>query len=153
MRRKLLRSQGRTEVGVALAYDRQSQRAHLRRQTVVAWFAAAFGQQARRAVVLEATQQGKPDDASRQSACRRPPHAVDLIEPEKHLKPTELLLAHRHHHHGAPPGTPNPQECRLNFAQGCHLYLYIALTTRRRKIAIMSSPVTHLRTATAGRVA
>jgi hypothetical protein len=59
MRRKLLRSQGRTEVGVALAYDRQSQHAHLRRQTVVARLAAAFGQQARRAVVLEATQQAE----------------------------------------------------------------------------------------------
>jgi lipopolysaccharide transport system ATP-binding protein len=49
------------------------------------------------------------------------------LNAQQHLKPAELLLAHRHHRHGASPGTQNPGECHLNFAQGCHLY--IARTT------------------------
>src|SRR6202023_403313 len=30
------------------------------------------------------------------------------LNPQQHVKTAELLLAHRHHRHGAPPGTPEP---------------------------------------------
>src|SRR6516165_5688764 len=43
--------------------------------------------------------------------------------------PIELLLAHRQHHHGAPPGPHSPRRCHLYIAERCHLY--IALTSVR----------------------
>src|SRR6202011_1921948 len=30
------------------------------------------------------------------------------LNPQQHVKTAELLLAHRQHRHGAPPGTPEP---------------------------------------------
>jgi hypothetical protein len=54
--------------------------------------------------------------------------------PQQNLKPAELLLAHRHHRHGAPSGTQNPGECHVYFAQGCHLY--IALTVGMPRLSV-----------------
>jgi len=55
------------------------------------------------------------------------------LNPQQHVKTVELLPAHRQHRHGAPPGTPEPRECHLYFAEGCHLYM--ALTGASRIIA------------------
>ena len=51
--------QGRAEVGVSLAHDRQCQGANLSREPMVAGFASALGEQARGTVPLEAMQQAK----------------------------------------------------------------------------------------------
>src|SRR5215831_5613805 len=40
------------------------------------------------------------------------------LNPQQHVKTVELLPAHRQHRHGAPPGTPEPRECHLYFAEG-----------------------------------
>src|SRR5207248_1168748 len=53
---------------------------------------------------------------------------------QQHLKPAELLLAHRHHRHRTPPGTPRAGECLLNFAEVCHLYNALTSKSRIRRI-------------------
>jgi len=52
---QLLSRQGRAEVGVSVAHDRQRQGANLSGQPMVAGSASALGKQARGAVLLEAT--------------------------------------------------------------------------------------------------
>ncbi len=56
---QLLRRQGRAEVGVSLAHDRQRQGANLSGEPMVAGFAPVLGEQARGAVLLESAQQTK----------------------------------------------------------------------------------------------
>src|SRR6516225_9326449 len=56
---ELLRRQGRAEIGVSLAHDRQRQGANLSREPMVAGFASALGEQARDTVLLQAAQQAK----------------------------------------------------------------------------------------------
>src|ERR1700679_1262448 len=76
---------------------------------MIAGFAPMFGKQACGAVLLEAAQQTKylPSSQPDQRARVGDPQAPGL-DAQQHLKPAELLLAHRHHRHGAPPGTPEP---------------------------------------------
>src|ERR1700758_3287786 len=76
---------------------------------MIAGFASVLGKQARGAVLLEATQQAK-----RLTPLKPDQHAgvtdtqATRLNPQQHLKTAELLLAHRQHRHGAPPGTPEP---------------------------------------------
>ena len=56
---QLLRRQGRAEIGVLLAHDRQRQLANLGRQPMVARFTAALGDQAPGTVLLQTAQQTK----------------------------------------------------------------------------------------------
>jgi hypothetical protein len=56
---QLLRRQGRAEVGIPLAHDRQRQSANISGEPMIAGFASVLGKQARGTVLLEATQQTK----------------------------------------------------------------------------------------------
>ena len=94
---QLLRRQGRAKVGVPLAYDRQRQGANLSGEPMVAGLAPVFGKQARRTVLLEAAQQTKhlaplqPNQRTGVTDAQTP-----RLNPQQHVKTTELLLAHRH---------------------------------------------------------
>src|SRR5271168_266368 len=76
---------------------------------MVAGFASVLGKQARGAVLLEAAQQAKyltplqTDQFTRVGNTK-----TTRLNPQQYLKPAELLLAHRHHRHGASSGTPEP---------------------------------------------
>src|SRR5271169_4502161 len=56
---QLLRRQGRAEIGVSIAHDRQGKSTNFGRQTVIAGFASALRQQAGGTVLLEPAQQTK----------------------------------------------------------------------------------------------
>src|ERR1700720_3037322 len=76
---------------------------------MVAGFASALGKQARGAVLLEAAQQAKhltPLQADQRTGVTDT--QATRLKPQQHVKTAELPLAHRHHRHGAPPGTPEP---------------------------------------------
>src|SRR3954464_7838758 len=50
--------------------------------------------------------------------------------PLSRADPTPLLRSpplYRHDRHGASPVTSGPGECHLYFAEGCHLYIAVAL--------------------------
>src|SRR5437868_11241768 len=76
---------------------------------MVAGLAPVFGKQAGGTLLFEAAQQTKhltplqPDQHT---------GVIDTqttrLDPQQHVKAAELLLAHRQHHQGAPPGTPEP---------------------------------------------
>src|ERR1700751_5986336 len=76
---------------------------------MVAGLAPVFGKQARPTVLLEAAQQTEhlaplqPDQHTGVTDAQ-----TTRLNPQQHVKTAELLLAHRHHRHGAPPGTPEP---------------------------------------------
>src|SRR6476660_9150875 len=76
---------------------------------MIAGFASVLGKQARRTVLLEATQQTKhltPLQADQHTGVSNT--QTTRLNPQQHLKPAELLLAHRQHRQGAPPRTPEP---------------------------------------------
>src|ERR1700731_2681645 len=76
---------------------------------MIAGFASVLGKQARGPVLLEATQQTKhltPLQADQHTGVSNT--QTTRLNPQQHLKPAELLLAHRQHRQGAPPGTPEP---------------------------------------------
>src|ERR1700738_3004455 len=76
---------------------------------MIAGFASVLGKQARRTGLLEATQQTKhltPLQADQHTGVSNT--QTTRLNPQQHLKPAELLLAHRQHRQGAPPGTPEP---------------------------------------------
>src|SRR6478736_4102597 len=76
---------------------------------MVAGSASALGEQACRTVLLEAAQQAKhltPLEADQHTGVTDT--QATRLNPQQHVKTAELLLAHRHHRHGAPPGTPEP---------------------------------------------
>src|SRR6476660_2481982 len=76
---------------------------------MVAGFASALGKQARGTVLFEAAQQTKhltPLQADQHTGVTDT--QATRLNPQQHVKTAELLLAHRHHRHGAPPGTPEP---------------------------------------------
>src|SRR6476646_9497628 len=109
MLRQLLRRQGWAKVPVALAHQRQRQLPGLGRQAVVARLAAALGDKADSTILFEAAQQPehlvafKPDQCA--GVCNTQParrHA------QQHAQPIEFPFAHRHHRHGASPGTLDP---------------------------------------------
>src|ERR1700730_13653862 len=106
---QLLRRQTRAKVAIPLAHNRHRESANLSGQPVVAGLAAALGKQARGAVLLEAAQQTKhltPLYADQHTGVTDT--QATRLNPQQHVKTAELLLAHRHHRHGAPPGTPEP---------------------------------------------
>src|SRR5271163_1854971 len=106
---QLLRRQGRAEVGVAVAHDRQCKVTNFGRQTVIAGFAASLRQQARGTVLLETAQQAKYLTPLQSDQFTRVGNTkTTRLNPQQYLKPAELLLAHRHHRHGASSGTPEP---------------------------------------------
>ena len=130
VRRQLLRRQGRAEVGIPLAHKRQRQRANLAGQPMIARLAAVPGNQARGTVLLEAAQQTKhltPPQPDQRAGIGYPQPAG--LHAQQHLKPAELLLAHRHHRHGAPPGTPEPGGVSPLFCRGVSS-LYCGYTRR-----------------------
>src|SRR6476620_9305278 len=76
---------------------------------MVAGSASALGEQACRTVLLEAAQQAKhltPLEADQHTGITDT--QATRLNPQQHVKTAELLLAHRQHRHGAPPGTPEP---------------------------------------------
>src|SRR5580692_12762617 len=76
---------------------------------MIAGFASVLGKQARGTVLLEATQQTKhltPLQADQHTGVSNT--QTTRLNPQQHVKTAELLLAHRQHRHGAPPGTPKP---------------------------------------------
>src|SRR3984893_8008750 len=76
---------------------------------MIAGFASVLGKQARGTVLLEATQQTKhltPLQADQHTGVSNT--QTTRLNPQQHVKTAELLLAHRQHRHGAPPGTPEP---------------------------------------------
>src|SRR6202035_3593389 len=76
---------------------------------MIAGLASVLGKQARGTVLLEATQQTKhltPLQADQHTGVSNT--QTTRLNPQQHLKPAELLLAHRQHRQGAPPGTPEP---------------------------------------------
>ncbi len=91
---------------------------------MIARLAAPPRQQAWGAILLEATQQAEylPTMQTHQNT-----GVGDMqpsrLNPQQHVEPAELLLAHRQHRHDASPGPQNPSECHLYFAEGCHLYI------------------------------
>ncbi len=84
---------------------------------MIARFAAALRHQACGAVLLETAQQAKdltPAQSNQLTRVGNP--KTTRLNLQQNLEPAELLLAHRHHRHGAPPGTPksggvSPQLC------------------------------------------
>src|SRR5271168_4729796 len=107
---ELLRRQGRAEVGVSVAHDRQCKVTNFGRQTVIAGFAAALRQQARGTVLLETAQQAKYLTPLQADQFTRVGNTqTTRLNLQQNLKPAELLLAHRHHRHGATPRTPKPE--------------------------------------------
>src|SRR5712671_356422 len=74
---------------------------------MIAGFASVLGKQARGTVLLEATQQTKhltPLQADQHTGVSNT--QTTRLNSQQHLKPAELLLAHRQHRQGAPPGDP-----------------------------------------------
>src|SRR5271166_1314051 len=76
---------------------------------MVAGFAAVLGKQARHTVLFEAAQQTKHLAPLQPNQRTGVTHTqTTRLNPQQHLKTAELLLAHRQHRQGAPPGTPEP---------------------------------------------
>src|ERR1700751_2752216 len=55
------------------------------------------------------------------------------LNPQQHVEAAKLLLAHRHHRHGAPPGTPEPGEVSPLSCKGVSS-LYCAYTQMSHNI-------------------
>src|ERR1700680_3768954 len=101
---------------------------------MIAGFASVLEKQARGTVLLEATQQTKhltPLQADQHTGVSNT--QTPRLNPQQHLKPAELLLAHRQHRQGAPPGTPEPGGVSPLSCRGVSS-LYCAYTQCRRKI-------------------
>src|SRR5258708_6437470 len=101
---------------------------------MIAGFASVLGKQARGTVLLEATQQTKhltPLQADQHTGVSNT--QTTRLNPQQHLKPAELLLAHRQHRQGAPPGTPEPGGVSPLSCRGVSS-LYCAYIGCRRKI-------------------
>src|ERR1700733_8640868 len=76
---------------------------------MIARLAAPPRQQAWGAILLESTQQAKhlPTMQTHQRTGVGDTQPSRL-NPQQHVEPAELLLAHRQHRHDASPGTPKP---------------------------------------------
>src|SRR5580693_81410 len=101
---------------------------------MVAGLASALAKQARGTVLLEAAQQTKhltPLQADQHTGVTDT--QATRLNPQQHVKTAELLLAHRQHRHGAPPGTPEPGDVSPLSCRGVSS-LYCAYTVCRRKI-------------------
>src|SRR3954469_15733729 len=74
---------------------------------MIAGPAAALRQQARRTVLFKVAQQAEylaPVQADQRAGIGNP--KPPRLNSQQHVKPAELLLAHRQHRHDASPGTP-----------------------------------------------
>jgi hypothetical protein len=101
---------------------------------MIAGFASVLGKQARGTVLLEATQQTKhltPLQADQHTGVSNT--QTTRLNPQQHLKPAELLLAHRQHRQGAPPGTPEPGGVSPLSCRGVSS-LYCAYTSRSENL-------------------
>src|SRR5580704_7087324 len=103
---------------------------------MVAGFASALGKQARGTVLLEAAQQTKhltPLQADQHTGVTDT--QATRLNPQQHVKTAELLLAHRQHRRGAPPGTPEPGDVSPLLCRGVSsLYcVYIHCLSRIEK--------------------
>src|SRR6478752_8886862 len=99
---------------------------------MVAGSASALGEQACRTVLLEAAQQAKhltPLEADQHTGITDT--QATRLNPQQHVKTAELLLAHRHHRHGAPPGTPEPGDVSPLLCRGVSS-LYCAYRRKSR---------------------
>src|SRR6202048_1107883 len=109
------------------------QGATLSGEPMIAGFASVLGKQARGTVLLEATQQTKhltPLQADQHTGVSNT--QTTRLNPQQHLKPAELLLAHRQPRQGAPPGTPEPGGVSPLSCRGVSS-LYCAYTEKSRK--------------------
>src|SRR6516165_2621124 len=108
---------------------------------MVAGFAPVFRKQARRTVLLEAAQQTKhlaPLQPNQRTGITDAQTA--RLNLQQHLKTAELLLAHRQHRQGAPPGTPEPGGVSPLLCRGVSS-LYCAYTSSTRSLVIGNSAV------------
>src|ERR1700747_1884446 len=99
---------------------------------MVAGSASALGEQACRTVLLEAAQQAKhltPPEADQHTGITDT--QATRLNPQQHVKTAELLLAHRHHRHGAPPGTSEPGDVSPLLCRGVSS-LYCAHSPKSR---------------------
>src|ERR1700733_5952092 len=86
---------------------------------MIARLAASPRQQAWSAILLKATQQAEhlPTMQTHQrTGIGHPP--PPRLNPQQHVEPVELLLAHRQHRHDASPGTPKPGGVSSLFCRG-----------------------------------
>src|SRR5271155_2639685 len=101
---------------------------------MVAGFAPVLGKQARGAVLLEPAQQTKHLTPLQTDQFTRVGNTkTTRLNPQQYLKPAELLLAHRHHRHGASSGTPEPAGVSPLLCTGVSS-LYCSYRKCRRKV-------------------
>src|SRR6202011_2279456 len=65
------------------------------------------------------------------------------LNPQQHVKTAELLLAHRQHRHGAPPGTPEPGDVSPLSCRGVSS-LYCAYTFAAADLGALTAQVSSL---------
>src|SRR5271169_1647080 len=137
---QLLRRQGRAEIGIPLPHNRQREDANLGRQLMVAGFASALGEQACGTVLLEAAQQTKYLTPVQADQFTRVGNTqTTRLNLQQNLKPAELLLAHRHHRHGATPRTPKPEGVSPQLCTGVPS-LYCVYTPQAENRCIGTAP-------------
>src|SRR5271166_2224074 len=112
---------------------------------MVAGFAAVLGKQARHTVLFEAAQQTKHLAPLQPNQRTGVTHTqTTRLNPQQHLKPAELLLAHRQHRHGAPPGTPEPAGVSPLLCRGVSsLYCAYNIKTRNWSSGGVDGPRRH----------
>jgi hypothetical protein len=104
---ELLGREGRPEIGVALAHDRQRRRADLVRQSAVARPATPPRRQPRSTVGPEASKQAENlARAQAQQRCRLGNRQAAILDLRQRLDPGQLRPAHHHHRHAEPPSRP-----------------------------------------------
>jgi hypothetical protein len=140
MLRQLLGCEGWAEIGISLADDGQCQGTNLGRKPTIARLAAPPRQQAWGAILLEPTQQAEhlPTMQTHQRTGVGDTQPSRL-NPQQHVEPAELLLAHRQHRHDASPGTPKPERVSSLFCRGVpSLYCCYTLRPPNRHYAALT---------------
>ncbi len=61
------------------------------------------------------------------------------LHPQQHVKAAELLLAHRHHRHGAPPATPEPARVSPLLCRGVS-FVYCGYEQKPHKAPLWKAP-------------
>src|SRR5208283_5102942 len=103
---------------------------------MVAGLAPVFGKQARRTVLLEATQQTKylappqPDQHTGVTDTQ----TTRLNSQQHPRRLNSCLLIDNTATTMHLPGPQNPGECHLYFAEGCHLYIALTVKSRRTDV-------------------
>src|SRR5260370_33391946 len=101
---QLLGGQGRTKIGIALAHDSQDRLAEHCTQSAVAPTAAFPRNQTVRTISTEGLQQSvdlSASDANKPGGVCHRQASIDDVD--QHPQTRQLLAAHRHHRHAAPP--------------------------------------------------